>query len=244
MHHVLARQFSYEYFPYITEVQRNAFILGAIYADGFDKSITHSAPRLSNMLNQIEDPESELYWFFMGNYAHIGPDLFAHAGRARSFIVSHGLKHHASEVIVDSLINHLYHPNFPVLTQPLKDGLNELGVRPIKMFRFFYPVIFLVSKLPFYKFLPKVQNDRCPRGGLDLSICNFQRHYEAMIESMRMIFPRIHDDSFTNRRMQEMATALVFEVQCCEVPPANNTNNQFEANLCPQPNAFVSGSML
>lgn len=222
LHQVIARQFSDEYFPDITETQRNAFVLGAIYADGVDKSITHNITRLRAMLNKY-DSESEIYWFFMGNVAHIAPDMFAHAGRMRSFIVSHGLKHHLSEVAVDSLIAKTFHPPYLTLTQSLTDELTSLGIKFVKSFSVMYPSVYLMSKFPLYKTIPAIQNNICPRNGLDVSILNFFRHYDAMLECLRMVFPRIMDETFNYLQLQETTTALVFDILCYESQDSNET---------------------
>ena len=214
-----------------------------MYADGVDKSLTHSIPRIRQMLNTI-DPESELYWFFMGNIAHIGPDYFAHAGRARSFIVSHGLKHHLSEVIVDSLATSLFKPTLLRMTPTLKKSLSDMNVRFINTFNIIYPVVYFIAKLPLYKLLPKVQNDKCPKDGFELSLCNFKKHYEAMLEILRMAYPKLMDEDFTDLRMQEMATALVFEITCCQPEMENLTNLAMINDNCHIRSSMMASSML
>ena len=225
LHQAISRQFSYENFPYITIPQRQAFITGSIYADGVDKSITHNVQRIREILNNL-DPESEIYWFFVGNYAHIASDVFAHAGRSRSFIVSHGIKHHISEVIVDSLIVKKYNPPYITISPTLRQSLDSMGIRFVKSFRFLYPLISFVTKLPIYKFLPKIQSDSCTRGGFDLSVCNFMNHYSAMLDCMRLSFDHIANETFTELRLKELSIRLLYNIQCCEVDPLNQSYEQ------------------
>lgn len=233
LHQTISRQFSLLQYPYITIPQRQAFLLGSIYADGYDKSITHNVKRLREILNQL-DPESEIYWFFMGNFAHIAPDMFAHAGRSRSFIVSHGLKHHISEVIIDSLIVYKYNPPYLTISPSLRNSLDEMGIRPVKSFRFLYPLILLASKFPLYKLLPKIQNDRCPIVNLDSSICNFMNHYNAMHECLRRGFQNFFNQTFTDLRLKEISNELLFDINCCESDILNQTfANDFYAELSP-----------
>lgn len=229
LHQSITRQFSYECYPYITDAQREAFIVGSIYADGVDKSLTHSVKFLREQTSQL-DPESELYWFFMGNFAHISADVFAHAGKTMSYIVPHGIKHHLSEVIVDSLIVEKYNPPYVTMSSTLKKSLDEMGIRFVKSFRFLYPLIRMATKLPLYKFLPKIQSDQCPIRDLDLSICNFMNHYEMMLECMRRSFPEFPKESYSELRLKELSVSLIFEINCCQT---NTINLTMEDNYDP-----------
>lgn len=221
-HQVISTQFSYEFFPYITEVQRNAFILGAIYCDGYDKSRTHDLAWLKPELNKI-DHDSELYWFFMGNVAHISADVFAHNANPKAFIVPSGFKHHLSEAIIDSYIAKTYNRRFLTLSKSLKTSLSSVELRYSHSFSFLYPCIYLLTKIPLYRFLPNIQNDQCPKGDFSLSACNFQNHYEAMLECLRITFPKLFDEAFTGSKLVETSANLLRNILCCETNRFNQT---------------------
>lgn len=229
LHQSITRQFSYEYYPYITDAQREAFITGSIYADGVDKSLTHNVVLLREKMSQL-DRESELYWFFMGNFAHITSDVFAHAGKSMSFIVPHGLKHHLSELIIDSLIVSKYNPPYVTISSTLTKSLDDMGIKFVTSFRFLYPLIRILTKLPLFKLLPKIQSDQCPVRDLDLSICNFMNHYEMMLECMRLSFPRIDEPSFNDLRVKETSVSLIFDIRCCQDNSINLTLDDNEDN--------------
>lgn len=220
LHQSITRQYSYEYYPYITDAQREAFIVGSIYADGYDKSLTHNLQFLKETVNQFH-PDSELHWFFLGNYAHIISDVFAHAGKSKSFIVSNGIKHHLSEVIIDSLIVKKFNPPYLTISPTLQKSLEEIGVKFLRSFRFLYPLIRFATKLPLYKLLPKIQNDQCLISNLDLSICNFMNHYETMIVCMRDVYPELHNQTFTELKLKEESTKYLNQINCCDADSIN-----------------------
>jgi hypothetical protein len=85
----LADEFAQEHFPALTASQGASF-LRAIYTDGFDKAVTHSASSIIDRLGRTPNDQGNLCWFLMGLSAHVPPDTFAHAGKFRSFVVPQG----------------------------------------------------------------------------------------------------------------------------------------------------------
>lgn len=222
-HQHIASEFSLDYFPFLTDSERQLFLTGSIYADALDKSITHHVNRMKDLFDRIADQGSDLYWFFMGVFSHIPPDTFAHAGKSASFIVNRGVKHHLSEFVVDSLINHLYHVPYLRLPKKIREQINQLGIGTRKSFFIIYPIEHLLAKLPFYKFLPWIEQDRCSTMSYPLTLCNFHNHYTAMIEALKQSMDRIKDHGFDDLMTKELATSLVMAVDCC--------SQQFNSNI-------------
>lgn len=214
-HQVISSDFSYEYFPNITDEQRNSLILGSIFADGTDKKITHFIPHIQEKLNMIRDNESNIYWFFIGIYMHIAPDTFAHAGKANSFIVKRGLKHHLSEFIIDSLYMNIQSPSFIEMNDKLEAELNNYGITLSKSFKFIRRALYSFSKLPFYKFLPIIQKNACFSNDFNISLCNFRNNYNAMKKTLSLSMEKIRDTTFTDLKIKELATNILNDIQCC-----------------------------
>ena len=234
-HQAIARQFAQEQFPGITDRQLSAFVLGAIYADGIDKRFSHHISSVISKINQIHDTEGELYWFMKGLLAHIAPDTFAHAGKSRSFIVAAGIRHYFSELVVDSLAYHTYNVQYMSLTPGLREALVEMGLKPSWKFQVMHSVSYTLSKMPLHRLLPEIQHSPCPKTSYELSRCTFMRHVDSMLEAMREVMPRIHDPEFDQRRVQEIATRLLWDVGCCEydVGVVNETISEEQPLLHP-----------
>ena len=215
-HQSIARQFSYEQFPDLTEQQRNAFVLGSMYADGVDKRFSHTIPNVMERLSQVRDRDSEIYWFLLGIVAHLAPDTFAHAGKSRSFIVARGYRHYFSEAVVDSLARHIHNPAFIRLTDTLRNELVRMGLKPSWKFEAMYAASFVASKLPLYRMLPFIEQDPCPKANYEMALCTFMRHYDAMMQALREAFARVGDPEFNDVRLREISTRLVWDVGCCE----------------------------
>jgi hypothetical protein len=222
VHQVIARSFAMEFFPNITDRQRRFLMLGSIYADGLDKTITHSMQHVTTILREIEDESSDLYWFFWGIFTHILPDTFAHAGKSRSFITAVGLRHHISELVMDSVVAHRAETSFMWLPASIKKDLIGMGIRFSGVFRIFYPVIWFVSKfLPIHHGLERIEHDKCPKLGYPVAVRNFERHLGAMLQSLREARLRLHDREFNDARVRELCTRLVFEIVCWTGPPSD-----------------------
>jgi hypothetical protein len=215
-HAVIADEFARESFPFLTDSQHSSFIRGSIYADDFDKSLTHNTAEIINHFQHIPNDQSDLYWFFMGLFAHVPPDTFAHAGKSRSFIVPAGIRHYASELVVDSLMMHRRPLPYFRLPVAISDSFARLNIRRSRAFRFAYPLFFMLSKLPLYRVLHWLEQDRCPKPDYETAICNFAQHYRAMLQSLHEAFPRMREDGFNDARVRELSTRLVFEVSCCD----------------------------
>jgi hypothetical protein len=222
-HQIIARDFSLEYFPDISDRQRDHFLMGSVYADGLDKSITHYLPLLRAKINRVYDSETDIYWFLLGVYSHIPPDTFAHAGKSRSFITAAGIKHSISELVVDSLIVHTNPVTRFTLPTAIREELLRLEIRSNWKFGILYFLVHWIAKLPFYHFLPKIEQDRCPKPNLAVCRCNFRKHYEAMMQALRESMPLVLDSEFNDVRMKELATRLLFDVECCESDRVNIT---------------------
>lgn len=215
-HQVISSNFSYEYFPNITDEQRNSLVLGSIFADGTDKKVTHFIPRIQEKLRMIQDNESNLYWFFIGIYTHIAPDTFAHAGKAKSFIVKRGSKHHLSEFIIDSLYRNMESPSFIEMNDKLEAELNNFGITLSNSFKFIRRFLYHFAKLPFYKFLPVIQKNKCFSNNFNISLFNFQNHYNAMKKALTLSMEKIRDTTFTDLKMKELATNILNDIECCD----------------------------
>jgi hypothetical protein len=214
-HAVLADEFAQECFPSLSASQHTAFLCGAIYADGFDKSVTHYTSSIIEHLRQIPDEQSDLYWFFMGLLAHIPPDTFAHAGKSRSFIVSAGTRHHFSELVIDSVMMKRHPIPFYFLPSHISRELRRLNIRPVRIFKILYTLFFLLSKFPLWRIIHRLEKDQCPKATSEQGYCNFVEHYHAMLQSLRESFRRIREEGFTDERVREISTRLVFDLVCC-----------------------------
>ena len=230
LHQVISYQFSNENYPDITEEQRKAFILGSIFADGIDKTMTHHINGIQDEIERIaaNNTDSNIYWFLSGIFAHIPPDTFAHAGKSKSFIVSTGFRHRLSELVIDSLMARLYQPDFIELPNSLSTQLRSLGITINSSFGLLRRLLFYFSKLPFYRLLSRIQQNSCPKPNFDVSLCNFNRYYEAMMGSLWMSVGMMLDRTFTDMGMKSLATALLIDIECC---PAESSDEDLDAPL-------------
>jgi hypothetical protein len=214
-HAVIADEFAQEYFPDLTPSQHLSFLRGAIYADGIDKQFSHSVSEIIRRLRQIPDHKSDFYWFVMGVFAHVPPDTFAHAGKSRSFIVPRGIRHHFSELVVDSVMMRKHPLPFYFLPRRITKELAKLKIQRTWGFRFLYPLFFLLSKLPLWRLVHRMEKDKCPKSTTEMAMCNFVEHYQGMLQSLREAFPRIREKGFCDVRVREISTRLVFDLVCC-----------------------------
>jgi hypothetical protein len=72
LHHVIEEQFVSEWLSNLTGSQRDAFVQGSLWADGFDKRTTHHTSLVVEKLRQINVAASDLHWFFVGNAEAMG----------------------------------------------------------------------------------------------------------------------------------------------------------------------------
>ena len=149
-HQGFALKYAEIYYPNITNNQLNSFLLGSIYADGIDKSISHYVRPVIRELNSITNRNSNLYWFFLGVMNHISIDTFAHSGKEKSFITDAGLWHHISELTICAWAQVNLHPSFRLITKELKNQIEGIGIRFRTSFKFLYPICYFLTKFPFH----------------------------------------------------------------------------------------------
>jgi hypothetical protein len=214
-HAVIADEFAQEYFPFLTPSQHDSYLRGAIYADGFDKRATHHTAAIVERLRAIPDNSSDLYWFFMGMFSHVPPDTFAHAGKSRSFIVPTGVRHHFSELVIDSLMMHRHPLPYFSLPAGIRKELARLNIQPLPVFKIQYPLFFILSKFPLWHIVHFLEKDKCPKGTAEIAVCNFVEHYHSMLQSLREAVPKLYNDGFNDVRVREISTRLVFDLVCC-----------------------------
>jgi hypothetical protein len=208
-HQIFAREFSLEYFPNISEAQREMFVLGSIYADGSHKNISHHLPQLMKQMQNVTDRRNDMYWFLLGIFIHLVPDRFAHAGKQTSFIPAHGIMHHIGEFVVDSLIHQLHNSTYMTLSGPLKQEMTRIGIRPLRYFDFIYPVMYWMAKLPFYKLIFSVSNLNCPS-----PVCTLKRHWKKMFESGYYSMTRLGHFDFTDKFAQSLSNRMICNMTC------------------------------
>ncbi|OHS93456.1 hypothetical protein TRFO_40278 [Tritrichomonas foetus] len=242
LHQVIAQQFLERHLTNISESEKDSFLLGSVWADGLDKSITHKIQRLFDKMwrvkfiknNKIIDlnnndiklqndkENNDFYYFLLGIFSHIPPDTFAHAGKGESFIIEKGILHYFSEVVVDSVIIRQYKPKMMknILPTGIRAKLNEFGIRESRFFRVFYPLVYLSAKIfPLHRFLPFVQINSCCHGitAYTESSCTLSKHVLAMHEALELAFQRLGDVEFNNLHMENITTNLVHQIGCCKV---------------------------
>ena len=215
-HQGFALKYAETYFPNITNDQLNSFLLGAMYADGVDKSISHYVRPVISELNAISDTENNLYWFFLGVLNHISVDTFAHAGKEKSFITASGLWHHISELTICSWAQTNLRPSFRLITRELKQQIEAIGIRFRTSFKFLYPICYLLTKFPFhYIMLPLVQKDGCPKHSYRMSECNFLKHFNAMMKATKEIMDHALDTRFNEIDVKQITLAELQSIECC-----------------------------
>jgi hypothetical protein len=51
------------------------------------------------------------------------------------------------------------------------------------------------------------------------ALCNFVKHYNAMLQWLREVIPRVYDGDFTGVRVREMSIRLIYKIQHCTGDP-------------------------
>lgn len=194
---------------------RDAFLMGAIYADGINKSFSHHIDEVAPLLANEDALQPGFRWFLWGLIAHIITDTFAHAGQPESFIVGSGARHHASEFIVDSVSQRMESTLFVSLRQDIVDGLDQHGIARL----WYFPIAFLgdsiLTHLPFDRFLKNIENDRCQHSTHELAKCNFMNHYRAMLSSLQRLFGCFNIEHVTDLDVWEVTFEELIAIQCC-----------------------------
>jgi hypothetical protein len=124
--------------------------------------------------------------------------------------------HYVSELVIDSVMMHRRPLPYFSLPSAIADELRRGNIRRSVFFRFAYPIIFVVAKLPLYRMVHWIEQDKCPKPNFEVSICNFVEHIKAMTQSLRETFPRLNELGFNDVRVREVSTRLVFNVSCCD----------------------------
>lgn len=215
-HQAFAGYYADSHFPNLTSSQRESFLLGAMYADGVDKSISHFVRPIVRELNSIANRQSNLYWFLLGIFSHISIDTFAHSGLANSYIVPRGLKHHLSELVVCSWAHRNLSPRYITLSQELKNQISGIGIGFKKSFRYMYPLCYFFAKFfPAHWFLPYVHQGNCPVRTYRDADCTFRRHLDAMVKATENLMALCHDPSLNEIDVKEIVLAQLNSIECC-----------------------------
>ena len=230
-HQGIAKDFLHEYYPNISKSEENGFLLGAIYADGISKDFSHHVKPIYAKLhfylqNNFGSSQSQEYWFYMGLFTHIIPDTFAHAGHRPSYIVPSGIKHVFSEILIDSLTRHYKNVELLIIPEHLKHSLEMQGIIFTKRFPYLYLIDWFISQFPLWKFLPNIKSDQCSKANFQVALCDFKRHYNAMLEALKENIDRAFDPSWTDQQVRIATTAKVFSITCCPIIQSNPILNQ------------------
>lgn len=203
-------------YPNITSSQKDSFLLGSMYADGVEKTVTHFVRPVIRELNSITNRNSNLYWFFLGVMNHISIDTFAHAGKDKSFIVASGWRHHLSELTICAWAQWNMEPEFKLITRELKNQIQGLGIGFRTIFRIIYPICYFVTKIPFhFILLPLIQKDGCSSCSYSEADCNFRRHVDAMMKATEIIMQHANDPGFNEIDVKTITLAELQKVECC-----------------------------
>jgi hypothetical protein len=213
LHQTIAETFAECHLTNLTTAHRTAFVLGAIWADGLDKQITHRTSSVIETLRQIGDVNRDVYWFFVGSLCHIAPDTFAHAGKSSSFIVPYGILHSFSELVIDSVMMHRYGAIVYQNPREILAEVRSLNVRVSKWFYPLYRLIVLLARIPLHGMVRFIERDELPHRSCAEANKNFDKHYEAMLQSMREAVTKIWEKGFSDVRMREISTRLVYDIQ-------------------------------
>ena len=215
-HQGFAMKYAEVHYPNISSDQRNSFLLGSMYADGIDKSISHFVRPIIRELNSITNRQSNLYWFFLGVLNHIAIDTFAHAGKEKSFLLPSGKWHHLGELTICAWAHKNLHPSFRLISQELRNQIQGVGIGFRKSFKILYPFCYFITKIPFhYILLPFIEKDGCPKTDYKTSECNFLRHYNAMMKAAKEIMDHAHDSMFNEIDVKQITLTELQKIECC-----------------------------
>jgi len=214
LHQHIAKSFLYEYYDYIPEELKYSFICGSIYADGFNKSITHSTKSVLDILYSINCTDSEEFWFFLGIFSHIVCDCFAHSGSKTSFITNIGTMHHISELVVCSYIFTRGNIEYILIRYNLSQIMKKYHIEEKKSFKLIYPLCYTVSILPLWAFLPSIEKGNCISSSLSDPEYHFLQHYASMQSAMKKIIHKVLDKSMTYSDMGKITTEFLNSSSC------------------------------
>ena len=231
-HQAIAKEYIHEHFPNISKSEENGFLLGAIYADGIMKDFSHHVKPIYEKFNFYlthgGTSNTQEYWFYMGLFAHIIPDTFAHAGHRPSYIVPSGIKHMFSEILIDSLIRHYKSVEFLEIPEHLKRSLEMQGIQFTNHFPYLYKIDWFISHFPIWRLLQFIKSDQCSKENFQVALCDFQKHYQSMLSALQENIHRAFDPSWTDQQVRIATTAKVFSITCCPVNQINPILDQTE----------------
>lgn len=230
-HQAFAAIYADKYYPNITSQQRKSFLIGSIYADGINKSISHFVRPIIRELNSIANRKGNLYWFFLGVLNHISIDTFAHSGVKNSLIQPYGMWHHAAELSVCSWAQRHLNASFLVISKELIHQIIGVGISVKRSFSYVYPVIYLVTKiLPLNYLLPFVINVKNGNKRLTYkeSEAVFARYIDAMLSASKNLMSHAHDATLNEIDVKEITIAELSKLN--DTFDAGNVTTNFSLN--------------
>ncbi|EAY06788.1 hypothetical protein TVAG_103380 [Trichomonas vaginalis G3] len=215
-HQAFASYYAKSHYPNLTKSQYESFILGAMYADGVNKTISHKVIPMVKKINSVTNQSSDLYWFLLGIFNHIAIDTFAHAGLENSFIVPKGLKHHLSEIATCSWAQHHMKTRYFTIPSDLKDQVSEIGISFKSNFRYLYPICYFFAKfIPAHWLFPFIHKSPCNIKSYKEADCMFRRHLDAMVKAAEKIMALSHDSTLTQFGVKTIVYGYLNNIQCC-----------------------------
>ena len=226
-HQAFAAVYANKYFTNITEAQRNSFLLGAMYADGVDKRISHFVRPVIRELNSITNRKGNLYWFFLGILNHITIDTFAHSGLDKTIVQPTGFMHHLAELSICSWAHRNLNSKYMRMSSELVNQIAGIGIKFKPSFKYMYPMCYFSSKLtPLQHIMPYVFKK--PQEFRRLSTKEaeflFLTHFKAMLSASKELMDHAHDSSLNEIDVRDIVQAQLNKLP--DIPQLiNQTDN-------------------
>lgn len=233
-HQAFASRYCDLHYPNITEEQRESFLLGSMYADGIQKNVTHYVKPAIGNLNRISDKNSSLYWFFLGIYNHLAVDTFAHAGKNQSFVVAKGLKHHLSELAICSWARRNFKVQYLRMSPKLRSEILESGVKFRNMFKYEYPICYILSYLPMHRLIPFLEKSNCQYSGsktYQKSLTTFKHYLDMMMVGTEEIMSHFDDSLFTEKQIKRITKSYIYNFECPAHEVEDNLSSPYFGSL-------------
>jgi len=213
-HQYFAEEVIKKHFDNISDTFKESFVLGSIYADGFDKSITHFSNRTIKLINKFSDQKNEEYYFFLGILSHIASDVFAHSGKTKSFIIGKGFKHYLSEIAICSLFLYKFKVIPKQLSNCILEKISQSGLRPLPRFFLFQKVFKYIANFPFWIVLPYITNDFCDNRDYSRILIAFQEHIANMHTMFDFLLNNSSNESISELDIKKITLALQQKIIC------------------------------
>jgi hypothetical protein len=215
-HQVMAEDFANEYLPHLSPDQRNAFILGSMYIDGFpDKRKSHDISWLMSRATMYNKTEEE-WWFLMGCALHVTVDMAGHQGRPLSFLPLSRPIHYLAELIVCSYVRHERNPAFFGRNKISDSVYDKMANRSSFIFDLLHRVWRMLTYLPFHKFIGWIEADSCVlAGGTNWAGCNLEVHMNLMKGLMWDSLSLIMADEMQNEKLGALVRSDLETIRCC-----------------------------